>query len=69
MDNLITEVAKQVPALAVLAWLVWIFLKDRNRQSDLLRELFQENRKCISENTKVLSLAKDRFERMGCLKE
>ena len=61
MDNIITEMAKQVPSLGVLAWLVWIFLKDRNRQSDLLRELFSTQRKCIDENTRVLTLVKDKI--------
>ena len=62
MDNIITEMAKQVPSLGVLAWLVWIFLKDRNRQSDLLRELFSTQRKCIDENTRVLILVKDKIK-------
>ena len=34
MDNLLVEVAKQVPALGVLAWIVAYFLKAMNQRTD-----------------------------------
>lgn len=49
------EALKQVPALAVLAWIVRTFITHLERRDELQREAIE----CIRHNTEVLGAVKD----------
>lgn len=58
MDNIIIEVAKQVPNLGALVILVWFFLSHTAKRDEVLRDLHKEHlderyqsRLVIKENT------------------
>ena len=70
MEQLITELAKQVPNLGMLGVIVWVFLRHleaRDKENrELLRDLHEEHieervlsRKSREEMTQVLSELKD----------
>lgn len=70
MENLITELAKQVPNLGILGVIVWVFLKHletRDKENrDMNKELHKEHieervlsRRSREEMTQVLSELKD----------
>lgn len=61
MENFLSEVAKQVPSLAVLCFVVWIFIKHLDKRSETLMEMHKEHlyareqaKEAIKENTAVL---------------
>ncbi len=53
MDTILTKAAEQVPNLAVLSFIVWMFLKHLKTQSDSLAEAARHSRSVIEENTKA----------------
>ncbi len=56
METVITEVAKQVPALAVLSFIVWAFLKHLSEQR---AEFIAVVRDIQRENLEARSLSRD----------
>jgi hypothetical protein len=69
MENFLTEVAKQVPSLGVLCFIVWIFIKHLDKRAETLtemhkehlyareqsREAVQDNTRAMQENSEVIS--------------
>ena len=59
MDDTITQIAKQVPSLGVLVFIVWVFLKHNEKRDDAIKSMHIEHmearvetRTCIRENSK-----------------
>lgn len=70
MENLIIELAKQVPNLGILGVIVWVFLRHLETRDKAYRDVMQElheehieerilSRQSREEMTKVLSELKD----------
>ena len=59
MEGLLAEIAKQVPALLVLGWIVWKFLTFIQSQASdftkVIDKINERNVKAIDENTQVHS--------------
>lgn len=58
MDAFLTEVAKQVPSLGVLCFIVWVFINHLDKRDKTLKEMHQEHideraisRETIRDNT------------------
>jgi len=52
------QIAKQVPSLGVLVFIVWVFLKHNEKRDDAIKEMHKEHmearnetRQCIRENS------------------
>lgn len=43
MENMITEIAKQVPSLGVLAFIVIVFLRHMERRDAVIKEIHAEH--------------------------
>lgn len=59
--DIIIEIGKQVPALALMVFVIWIFMKYLGTRDNMMRSLFEEHvderhesRKVIEDNTKAL---------------
>jgi len=66
METFLTEVAKQVPSLGVLCFIVWIFIKHLSARDETLKEMHQEhlyareqNRVAIKDNTQAMLSSND----------
>lgn len=58
MESFLSEVAKQVPSLAVLCFVVWVFIRHLDKRSEALSKMHEEHlyareesRLAIKENT------------------
>lgn len=59
----IYEIATQVPGLAVLAWLVKVFLKDRREQNERCHAVTTSATKALVDNTAILHTLHERLDR------
>ena len=76
VDTLAAELIKQVPALGVLAWIVYLFLKDRRAAEkerltalkdicDDCHEIQKRGLDSIDRNTEVLGAVNEQLRRMN----
>jgi len=61
MEAFLTEVAKQVPSLGVLCFIVWIFIKHLDKRSETMNEMHREHlyareqsKTAIQDNTQAM---------------
>lgn len=61
MEEILKEAAKQAPALVLMVFVVWAFLKHLGSRDSMMKGVFdehvderRESRKVIEENTKAL---------------
>ena len=54
MTETLIAIATEVPSLAVLAWVVKMFLRDRRTQNERCHEVTASATKALAENTAVL---------------
>lgn len=60
MDQLFIEFAKQAPALAVLAWIVWKFLASQESRDNKLGDIANSCHNFQAASTKTVSEVLDR---------
>lgn len=60
--SVLMELAKQVPSLVILAWIVWKFAGVLKDQSAACHEVQKASNACINENSRVLGQVSESFE-------
>ena len=65
MDTLLVEVAKQVPALTVLAFIVWAFIRFLAQASSAMQDIHRECHSTQERATVALERNTDALDRLG----